>query len=616
MELDAYQADARNNLDQKVLLVAPPGSGKTTVLLAKIRYLVEEQAVAASSILVLTFSRSASQNMKARYTPGKGGDAPFFGTMHAFAYQELKGQGPISLISPQEQAEALKGLRGRFLLSEKGTRRIVAGISRQRSTGQADEALPQKFREEAEQAYAAYKKRQGMSDFDDLEERFLSLLQDEILCRTIRQKYAWIMVDEFQDLNRVQLNILKRLAKDAHLFCVGDEDQCIYAFRGSDTRAMTGFAREFPGGKILYLHYNYRCSATVVRHAGAVIRHNKARYPKQIVAFRQDETKVMVLRGKDEAASIRYAADQLKTVQAPETAAVLVRTNAELRDVSHRLYREGIRFSFLDQPFHFHHRLPFSLILTCLGFAEGRCQAKERFLQLAASGILKLPAEALDRLALSSRWGVRDLLDNPMFGLSFSQRQFLHQFLAACEKLRSFKAGQAVRYVLYKMGLYQVLETHSASLCTPLRELIQEAEGFARQADAYADITQFLKAMCIFEEAENESKASPVLLSTLHGVKGMEFDRVFILNAVEGRMPHERSLDDLEAERRLFYVAVTRARHDLSVLCPELLAGKRAYPSRFALEMELLPSPLPGKLKKGRFFQLKLKKSRAASPVS
>lgn len=586
MKLDTFQENARNNMDSRVLLVAPPGSGKTTVLLAKIEYLVKEMGVDPSRMLVLTFSRSASQNMKERFLKLRLKATPFFGTIHSLAYREInKNKTKIQLISTNQALYALHPIRRQYLMSPEEVSRAVSDISRERATGTVDKETPENFRVQVRTAYDLYKRTHQLMDFDDLEEEFLTLLNNPVYRSKLQEEIDWIMVDEFQDLNPIQLKILKLLSEKAKLFCVGDEDQCIYAFRGSDTKAMVNFDQEFIDGKILYLRFNYRCSATIVRHANRVIRYNKERYPKEIINFRQDETHLKSYSFKDEKQSWAYAIETIKNLSKQTNCAVICRTNGEMEEFAYGLVKQSISFSFLDRPFNRYKKLIFKNIIDYLKYAEQPSGAA--LLKVLKTAPIKLPSDLVRKLGLLKVWDETHLLEGNQYFLSLGFREDLVNLVRNLKKLRKMKPGQAIRYVLYVMDYYKWLGELAQQTGGCLKELVAEVELLAMEATEFPSIGDFLRYLKAWEEIiEKPQSSERVLLATMHGVKGMEFDEVIILNAYEGAIPHEKSFHQIEAERRLFYVAVTRAKHHLTILIPETWRGSRVSPSRFIKELD------------------------------
>ena len=595
MDLDPHQEAARLDRSEKVLLVAPPGSGKTTVLLAKIDFLVSETGVLPERILVLTFSRSASDNMKARFQALRTGQSPVFGTLHAFAWRELRRLGgALALITPGQAMGALGAIRSQYYLSGEEIHRLVGGISRERATGCCDETVPAKLRARVRAEYDAYKGKTGLVDFDDLEDELLNRLMTEDYRSQVQDRFDWIMVDEFQDLNPKQIRILQLLSARAKLFCVGDEDQCIYAFRGSDSTAMIHFAELFPGGKILYLVYNYRCSATIIRHANVLIAHNQTRYPKAIVNYRQDETPVVAQSLADEGEQAEWIVRASQELPPRETLCIIARTNAEVADLAQRLIRRGVRCSLMERLVNPCDRACLRQAIGWLDYAMSRRPDPERFLRIRHSLPVAFPPDVLRRLEMSDHQTEADLLGDA-FACPPESRAQLGIFFRGMDQVRRMNPRAALRYVLYVMGYHRYLDGLAQRSGGDLRSLIAEVESLAEQAGEFPDLSDFLTYIRTWDELLARSgPPERILLATMHGVKGMEFDRVIIANACAGFIPHERSLEDLEAERRLCYVAVTRARNDLQILVPQRIQGRATTPSQFLAELEMtLTGPSP-----------------------
>lgn len=588
MNLDPHQEAARLDLSEKVLLVAPPGSGKTTVLLAKIDYLVSEVGIRPERILVLTFSRSASDNMKARFQALRSGQSPIFGTLHAFAWRELRRRGgTLALITPGQAMGALGAIRTQYYLSGEEIHRLVGGISRERATGSCDETVPAKLRARVRAEYDAFKGKAGLVDFDDLEDELLSRLMSEGYRSQIQARFDWIMVDEFQDLNPKQIRILQLLSGKAKLFCVGDEDQCIYAFRGSDSTAMIHFSELFPGGRILYLVYNYRCSATITRHANLLIANNQSRYPKAIVNFRQAETQVAVQSPADESEQAEWILRDCEALPPRETLCIIARTNAEVADLAQRLIRRGIRCSLMERLVNPFDRACQRQAIGWLDYAMSRRPDPARFLGIRASLPVAFPPDVLRSLELSAHLTEADLLGDA-FAASPECRAQLREFFRGMDRIRRMNPRAAIRYILYVLGYHRYLDGLVQRGSGDLRELIAEVESLANQAGEFPDLADFLTYIQTWDQLLARSgQPERILLATMHGVKGMEFDRVIIANACAGFIPHERAGEDLEAERRLCYVAVTRAKDELRILVPKRIQGRATTPSPFVAELEI-----------------------------
>lgn len=556
MQLDEHQRAAVACRQNRVLLVAPPGSGKTTVLLAKLKELLEE-GEDPKGFLILTFSKSAADNLKDRFP--EGGDA-FFGTVHAFCLQALKQAGFDKAIL-EEAGEALRDFRRRYELSQGAAARLLSRQSRVRTTGQKDTYIPQKIAEAVEAAYTAYKEAGNFWDFDDLEVEFIRWLKlDPQALARLQGKYRWVLVDEFQDLNSVQIAIIRLVSGKARLFCVGDEDQCIYAFRGSNTRAMVHFEDYFPGGMVRYLRYNYRSSASLIAYANRVICHNQNRHKKAIVSFRQDRSPVCFLTFKDSRDQDRWLVDHLSRQSTDQTQAVICRTNGEIARIARLLDDAGLAFHLLTGPYEPWQTKPLALYPRAFQFIQK--PSKANFLRLADHVDFGFSKEALNAFSLNSYDPIQTLFKKD-YGPGNRARL---KGLLELSKVRSLKPSLALHLLEDGLGL-------RAGKGSQRHKRLKALACRARDLD---DLLHKLR--------EDRTLPGQVLLATMHGVKGMEFHEVILPNLYDGAVPHGKALDDLEAERRLYYVAVTRAKENLYGLYPERVEGMRVPVSRFLKE--------------------------------
>ncbi len=618
MNLDEYQKAAVLNQDKKVLLVAPPGSGKTTVLLQKIQEILRA-GVDPSKVLVLTFSKAAALNMKDRFMR-MSSQVPWFGTIHAFCYRELAGR-QFKIISETAQFKAMEPLSAKYHLAPEEIRRVLGEISRTKTAvhEQADfckgwagtagagetaetaetaattaaavmgESLsglyPEKFMAEAKSCYLNYKADNHLLDFDDLEEEFTGKLRDHDYAAALKNRYDWVLVDEFQDLNAIQLGIVRAISQESYFFGVGDEDQCIYEFRGSDSRAMVNFQEYFPDGRKLYLKYNYRSSATIVACANSIIVHNLLRNNKVIVNSRRDETKIRLLQVKDEADQARRLGELVLKIPPAQSLAVIMRTNGEMEPVMRELFRQGTGFSLRDHPYNYYERRLVKDLTAYMAFA--RTGDRAALLQIIQKPGRNLPGSLIEGLR-------RDLTRPPSeimkkYATSAALRETVLTFLERVKKITAMSPVQAVDWIIFGLDYAHYLEKLALNNNSSIHEYLREAEEFKAKIAGFREIEDYLKFYGEFNRVMQlpNQTSERLILSTMHGTKGMEFDTVFILNAVDGIMPHEKALPGDESERRLFYVAVTRARNDLFLMVPKILGGRCTAPSIYIKESSL-----------------------------
>lgn len=592
MELDQYQMEAVENRDRKVLLIAPPGSGKTTVLIKKIEEVMKE-GTPPGRILVLTFSKAAAVNMGDRFIR-TGLDSPWFGTIHAFCYKELAKKKKIQIITTKERFLSLREMILKYHLSPDEVDRLIGEISRRKSkqyssvesNNFSEELFPPYFINEAEKCYKNFKGANELYDFDDLEEGLIEMLKDGVFLENLRKSFDWIMVDEFQDLNYVQLKILQEISTDSYFFAVGDEDQCIYEFRGSNTDAMVNFPEYFKDGKKLYLKYNYRSSETIVSCANTIICNNVKRNQKSILNKRMDKTSIQIRKVLDEKASAEAVSKMIGRIPKTETTAVIVRTNKEMEAIMRTLSKAGITFSLIEKPYDIYGGWIIKDLTAFMEFAIfNRREPLLRIMDKAGLGISKEVKEEIRNNYFKTPAQI--LLDS--CDKSYKKEEVL-SFIEKLDKLKKMKPENAVDWILYGLKYSRFLEMAAFKNNTSIHGYIAEIKDFKDRIsffDSIADLIEWLIEYRRIMELKQDTM-DKVVLTTMHGSKGMEFDNVFIMNAVEGNIPHERSLKGDEGERRLFYVAVTRAKNDLYIIVPKKINGTARQISEYIMESSLV----------------------------
>lgn len=575
MELDEYQQAAVRTPEERVLVVAPPGSGKTTVMLQRLRHLLQG-GMAPRRILVLTFSKASAVEMEERFSRDHSAlSRPFFGTMHGLAYQTLRRlRGAPVLIYGAQEYRMRNLLKRRLRVGEEDVEMLLRGISstKTRRFLLGAEAPTAVGREDLFQAaytlYEEERKKRGLLDFDDLQIAFLELLREEGEKDALLGGVEGILVDEFQDLDPLQLEIIRLLSKDRALFCVGDEDQCIYAFRGSDPQGMMDFETRFHGVK-LYLKYNYRSRRNIVDYAGTVIAKNRMRSTKELRAGRGEETKVVKVVPENQDLMLQDVARRIRE-GTHGSYAVLYRTNQEGMRVKEFLRREGISFRTRDG-YNFFQGTVARDLLDYLRASV--LDDREAFLRIVNKPYRYIPKGDIRKIQQGA--SVEEvLLHGDKAGFTLAKNR---QFLKDLAHLRGMAPGKAVHHIKTVLGYLTHLTDYAAHTGREEEVLLEDLEEFA-------EIAHFHEGpLSLFEAAtqQEEDPDAKVLLSTVHGVKGLEYDVVFVLNAVEGFMPHAAALSNLEEERRIFYVALTRAREALYIYAPRFIHGKERKKSRF-----------------------------------
>lgn len=575
MELDTYQKNAYLTKEKKVLVVAPPGSGKTTVMLKRLKLLLEEEKIAPRKIIVLTFSKASAVEMETRFS-AKGPVKPFFGTIHGLCYRILRGQRrELNLIYGKEEFILKNKLKKQLKIEEEVVESILRSISKYKVMNFLSLPLPELgVREElfhkAFELYEEERQKKNLLDFDDLQIEVLKLLSEETFLRSFQAAHSHILIDEFQDLDPVQLKIVELMSKDQSLFCVGDEDQCIYAFRGSDPRGMIDFEPMFQGKK-LYLKYNYRSKENIVQYAGEVIRHNAQRNNKELLSSRKEETKILKVFPENQELMLQHIVSEIKK-DAYSSYAVLYRTNQEGLRVKEYLRKEKIPFMSRDA----YNFFKGFIAKDVLDFIRASCQGdREAFLRIANKPFRYISKEELRKISLGEDLE-RVLLDPKKKNYTLQKHG---EFLKDLSKLKGMKTERMISYIEQVLGYGEYLLSYAEKTGRDEEALLEELEEMKEVAAYYDNPLDLLAA----SEKEPEVKEAKVSLSTIHGVKGLEFDKVYVINAVEGFMPHSASLGNLEEERRIFYVAITRAKEELTIYSPRFIHGKERKRSRFVL---------------------------------
>lgn len=575
MELDTYQKNAYLTREKKVLVVAPPGSGKTTVMLKRLKLLLEEEKVSPRKIIVLTFSKASAVEMETRFKH-QGSIKPFFGTIHGLCYRILRTQrGELNLIYGKEEYILKNKLKKQLKIEDEVVESILRDISKYKVMQHLSLPLPELgVREELFlKAFALYEEeriRKGLLDFDDLQIEVLKLLTDERFLRSFQSVHSHILIDEFQDLDPIQLKIVELMSKDQHLFCVGDEDQCIYAFRGSDPRGMIDFEPMFQGKK-LYLKYNYRSKENIVQYAGEVIKHNAMRNKKELLSSRKEQTKILKVFPENQELMLQHMVSEIKK-DAFGSYAVLYRTNQEGLRVKEYLRKEKVPFMSRDAYNFFKGFIAKDL----LDYIRAACQMdQEAFLRIANKPFRYISKEDVRRISQGEALE-QVLLDPLKKNYTLIKNR---ELLKDLNSLKGLRPAQMVTYIEQILGYGEYIKKYAEKTGREEEALLEELEEMKEVAAYYDNPLDLLAA----SEKEPEVKEAKVTLSTIHGVKGLEFDKVYVINAVEGFMPHSASLGNLEEERRIFYVAITRAKEELTIYSPRLIHGKERKRSRFVL---------------------------------
>jgi DNA helicase II / ATP-dependent DNA helicase PcrA len=624
-DLNPAQRDAVTAPEGPVLVVAGAGSGKTRVLTHRIVHEIRAMGVKPNEVLAITFTNRAANEMKRRLEELVGGVARtmWVMTFHAACGRILRREaGRIGLRSNftiYDQADQVRLVKNCLEELEKDPKRFAPrGIHAQISTAKNQLVSPDEYHQRVAsfydqtvaEVYALYQRRLHAAnalDFDDL-----LMLTVEVLERFPEARERWqktfraVLVDEYQDTNHAQYRLLQLVAgKHKNVFAVGDPDQSIYAFRGADIRNVLEFEHDFPGARTIALEQNYRSTNRILRAANSVIQHNRERKEKTLWSELGDGEPVRVLEVEDEHAEARFIAAEIARLHDEgwnsSEIAIFYRTNAQSRVVEDILVRQDVPYQVIGGP----------------RFYE-RAEVKDVVAYLQA---LDNPADSvsLARIANRPRRGLGDTTLARLAAFADAQGITLRESLGradeagvgaaplrAVRKLASLLDSLAeaapdlpvpelLERVLDDSGYLESLEAERTVEAQGRIENLQELVGVAREYQGTAEspsLSDFLQGISLVSDQDQlEQEGGRVTLMTIHNAKGLEFRAVFLIGMEEGVFPHARSLEegDLEEERRLAYVGLTRAQERLAIThaSARSLWGARGYnlPSRFIDEL-------------------------------
>ncbi|MBR0382253.1 MAG: ATP-dependent helicase [Eubacterium sp.] len=589
------------------MVLAGPGSGKTTVITWRVRYLIEKAGVDPAHILVITFTRAAADEMKRRFFRFEGMDrSPVtFGTFHAVFFMILRyayHYKAANIIREESKRQVIRDLAGSldmeiedendFVSSLIGEISYVKGemlsLPYYHSAVCSDEQFARIYK-----GYENYLRQEQLIDFDDMLVFCCELLRErKDILSVWQERFQYILIDEFQDINKVQYEIVKMLAgKEKNLFVVGDDDQSIYRFRGARPEIMLGFEKDFPGAAKITLGVNYRCSSQIVESSVNLIGHNKKRYSKDLKSHRGPVVPVTFKQLKDSSEEcvdiIRGILYYQKKGISLEEMAVIYRTNTQPRLLVSRLMEYNIPFVMRDQiPNIFEHWIARN-ILTYIRIAQGD-RTRSSFLQ-----IMNKPKRYISRTMLTGKQVDLAELKRASFG-----KRWLFEKIDKLEMdlylLRKMSPYEAVTYIRQGIGYEDYLAEYAgfrnmdlAGLIEILDQVHESARGFDTFEAWFDHIEAYGKAL---EKQRNrrQDRREGLTLTTMHSAKGLEYEVVFVIDVNEGITPHRKAVKDadLEEERRLFYVAMTRAKTYLFLYSLKELYKKNATVSRYIGELQ------------------------------
>ena len=611
MRLNHAQTEAVAHNKGPCMVLAGPGSGKTLTIAKRIEYLIMKHKVRPEEILVITFTKYAAWEMKNRTRSicGPSSYAVTFGTFHGIYYGILKWAYRLNqsnLLSDEEKYRILREILPGIDWDQEPEadeekdylQELAIEIGNVKNNCMdIEEYEPVKYTtEKFRKLYRTYeetKKKYRKIDFEDMliQCRDLFMKRPDIL-KKWQEKFQYILVDEFQDVNQAQYDVVRMLAAPQdNLFVVGDDDQSVYGFRGAKPGIMMEFMKDYPKARQILLDVNYRSSGYIVKGALRVIGNNKIRFEKKIEAFRKPDETVHVQEVKDPVQEAEYVLERIREYREKGVSytemAVLYRTNVDARAMSELMTEYQIPFVMKEHLNNIYEHFIALDMISYLRLSQGEYDRKY-FLQIANRPNRYLTRESMKTGNVSYESLRRYYRDKDWMVDRIDQLEWDMKMI--CDKT----PYAAIQYIRKRMGYDEFLKEYAAyrkisseDLFALLEEIWQNSKGYGTIKEWFEHIESYGKMLK--EQNKKNGEKEGVNLMTMHAAKGLEFDTVFVIEANEGSCPYKKATADeeIEEERRLFYVAMTRAKRKLVISYVKEKNGKDLLPSRFVSELLL-----------------------------
>lgn len=587
--LSNEQKQAAEHVSGAALTLAVPGSGKTTLLMVRTMGLIKNYNIPAQNILTMTFSKASAEDMKRRFHdlyPNYQGLSPAFMTIHSFCYNILKqyqkkNRLSLKLIdsSGHSKFALLKEIVGNLsgeLLSDESLEQLINEIGYVKNMMLAKEEFKDhtshKSFDRIYEQYEAYKKQHHLIDFDDMLTMTYNILKSsKPALEFLQNRYPYIQVDEAQDTSNIQFELLKLIGgQNPNIFMVADDDQSIYAFRGANPQNLLDFEKHFGKAQLYYLSNNYRSTPSICSISNAFITQNKSRYVKSMVPYQgSSNNRPVIIRSFDDLTSRNhYLLDFIKGhCDSDKNIGILFRNNSSSVGLSYLLYKNDIEFYIKDKAISFFNHFVVQDILNFmhLALADNDLKAFERISQRTGTFI---PFSAIEYVRAYNRG--RNVFDSLLEckDISKQSRKHISLYKDALVTIQNSSALTAIRTIEKDFGYLQRIEKIASrydSNSDSIKRVLTQLKIIARHS---ASITEFIaeihdfKAVLLSGTTHYNSKIN---FSTYHSSKGLEYDSVFIIDPLE-KDPNQQTELLEEEERRLFYVAMTRAKTDLTIM--------------------------------------------------
>lgn len=607
MSINDAQKKAIKHFKGPILVLAGPGSGKTFVITRRTKYLIEQYGVDPRRILVITFTKAAAEEMKERFNNLMNGEnqGVNFGTFHAIFFKILKyayNYSANNIIREEERYGYFREMIGQLDMEIEDEKDFIEGITGEISMVKCERMDIDHYyslncsEEIFKKIYEGYEnrlRRANQIDFDDMLVLCYELLiaRPDIL-RIWQQQYNYIMIDEAQDSNALQYEITRLLAgADQNIAFVGDDDQSLYRFRGAKPEIMLNYNKDYPEGERVYLDLNYRSQSKIVEGALRVIKNNSKRYPKNTKAVRDAKDDIQVQTFKTIQEENKMVLDEVRRYQENGISlnhmAVLFRTNAQPRALIELFMEYNIPFKMKDAIPNIYEHWVSQNIITYIRIALGQME-RGLFLQ-----IINRP----------KRYIARNCFEEPMVSLEAIKRYY-HDKDYVIERIQKLEYDlkmlcqmnpyAAINYIRRGIGYEDYLREYAdyrrikvEELMDVLNELQESAKKYETYNDWFEHMDEYKLELKEQAELRKHKNMEGVAMMTFHGAKGLEYEVVFVIDANESITPHRKALTqaDIEEERRMFYVAMTRAKTYLHIYSVKERYNKELECSRFVGEL-------------------------------
>jgi DNA helicase-2/ATP-dependent DNA helicase PcrA len=588
------------------MVISGPGSGKTTVISHRVKYLIEELNVSGSDILVITFSKASAIEMKERINELIGSyEKAEISTFHSFFFKILRAHSFVKVedvLTENEKRHILSSILNKLKLNAYAGDDFMESLEEEISLIKNDlldldyynsMIISNDYFKSIFSAYEEYKKVAGKLDFDDMLEKAYVLLRDNPSVLDLWSKrYQYVLIDEFQDINKAQYNLIKLIsANHKNIFAVGDDDQSIYRFRGARPEFMLNFSKDYENAEKIILSTNYRSTDEIIAFSNKIIENNKNRFEKSIKGTGINGTKprlIMSIDIEEEAFNIGKIIKAFKNISYHDIA-VLYRTNIQARAFADAFMDMNIPFKIKDGFSLVYEHWIFKDIRSYFILAMDR-RSNEDFIR-----IINKPNRFISRShiknALSKKIPLMDYLYTPGILQSFILSR-VEELMYHLNVLKEKSSYDAIKYIRYVIGYDEYIKSFAEYRKIDPKGLFEIINEITESSKNHNDFLSYLNHVeTIVEETKENFKdlnKDGVSLSTIHSAKGLEYHTVFIAGCVEGLIPYEKSRlpYEIEEERRLLYVAVTRAKRNLYISAIEKRHGNDVKLSRFLEELK------------------------------